>query len=205
MMSPAQQRIKRSETLSVFPGRVIETRRKHMAMKGIELARKAGINPRTLDAIEKGRIKSPSIDSLTAIANALGISVASLFVNENKGISEYLFLTGDQKGQETLEFPKAGFRVVCYTPLVSDLFVGKVILKGEANIEHRILPTSGMIFVQVIIGKLVVNFDGKDQLIREGNYTFFNGSFPHSFHNPQFKETAFLLITTPSFLVSKSN
>lgn len=203
MMSPIQYRDKSKTPSSILPGRIIEMRRKQLAFKGIELARLARINPRTLDAIEKGRIKSPSIENLSAIANALGVSVASLFVNENTE-NGFLFLSGDQKGQETLEFPKAGFRVVCYTPMVRNLFAGKVILKGETRIEHKTLPTTGMIFVQAIMGKLSVQFDGKDHLVREGNYAFFDGCFPHSFYNPQFKESTFLLVTTPSFLSSNS-
>ncbi|MBI3998980.1 MAG: helix-turn-helix domain-containing protein [Candidatus Omnitrophica bacterium] len=191
------------EKIKVAPGFVIHRKRELLGWRGVELAKRAGINPRTLEAIEKGRIKSPSIESLVAVANALEVSVASLFVGESTETG-CLFLRGDQKGQVTLEFPKAGFRIVCYTPMVRNLFAGKVILKGETRIEHKILPTAGMIFVQAIMGKLSVQFDGKDHWVREGNYAFFDGCFPHSFYNPQFKESTFLLVTTPSFLSSNS-
>lgn len=183
----------------IFPGRAIQERRKLLGWRGVELAKRSGINSRTLDAIEKGRIKSPSLQSLEAVSEALGISVASLFVTEEtKQLG--LFTSGDQKGQHVLEFPKNGFRVVCYTPMIPHLFSGKVIVKAETRIEPKALPTSGSIFVQPIMGKLSIHFDGKDYLIREGNYAFFDGYFPHSFSNPQIKESTFLLVTTPSFL-----
>ncbi len=189
--------------LLIFPGKTIRSRREVLGWKGVELAKRSGINSRTLDAIEKGRIKSPSLKNLEALANSLGISVASLFIaEETKPLG--LFVSGDQKGQHTLEFPKHGFRVVCYAPIQPHLFAGKVIVKAQTRIEHRTLPTSGSIFVQPILGKLSVHFDGKDHVIREGNYAFFDGAFPHSFFNPQIKESTFLLITTPSFLALRS-
>lgn len=185
--------------LTAAPGRAIRNRRETLGWKAIELSRKAGINPRTLDAIEKGRIESPSLRNLESLARALGISTASLFSNHETD-QERIFLGGNQKGQHTLEFQKFGFRVVCYTPLVQQFFVGKVILQGEKRIEHKVLPTSGMILAQVIMGKLSVHFEDKEHLIREGNYAFFDGCFPHYFYNPQYKECTFLLVTAPSFL-----
>lgn len=187
--------------LAVAPGLVIRHRRELLKWKAVELARKSGINPRTLDAIEKGRIESPSLRNLESLARALGISTASLF-STSESDHDCFFLGGNQKGQHTLEFQKHGFRVVCYTPLVPHFFMGKVILQGETKIEQKVLPTSGMILTQVIIGKLAVHFEGKDHLIREGNYAFFDGNFPHYFHNPQYKDCSFLLVTAPSFLAT---
>ncbi len=190
--------------LEVAPGQVIRRRRQLLGWKAVELARKSGLNPRTLDAIEKGRIESPSLRSLVSLAHALGVSAASLF-STHESDQDRFFLGGNQKGQHTLEFQKYGFRVVCYTPLVPNFFVGKVILHGESKIEQKVLPTSGMILVQVIMGKLMVHFEDKEHLIREGNYAFFDGCFPHHFQNPQYKECTFLLVTAPSFLTLGQN
>ncbi len=181
------------------PGQVIRRQRELLGWRSVELARKAGVNPRTLDAIEKGRIESPSLRNLESISSALGISIASLFfINEDN--SDLFYMGGNQKGQHTIEFGKHGFRVVCYTPLIPTLFVGKVIIQGETKIDNKALPTTGMIFVQTIMGKLSVHFDSKEQLIKEGNYAFFDGCFPHYFQNSQYKECTFLLATAPSFL-----
>lgn len=183
------------------PGKVVRYRRELLGWRAVELARRSGLNPRTLDAIEKGRIESPSIRNLQAIARALGISVAALFAERSEdGRTEGMFMGGNQKGQHVLEFPKEGIRVVCYTPFVPNIFVGKVVLKGESKIQHQSLPTSGLIFVQTIFGKLSVHVEGKEHLIREGSYAFFDGCAQHFFSNPQYKESTFLLVTAPSFL-----
>lgn len=195
---------KRDRRLNIFPGAAIRKKRELLGWKAIELAKRSGLNPRTLDAIEKGRIESPSLRNLDAVAKTLGISVAALFA-EVKAESASLFIGGNQKGLHALEFPKDVFRVVCYAPLIPHFFVGKVIVKGETRIEHRMLPTSGMIFIQTIMGKISVQLEGKEHLVREGSYAFFDGCFPHSFYNPQYKESTFLLITAPSFLSPNSN
>ena len=188
--------------IGVAPGQVIRSRRELLGWKAIELSRRSGVNPRTLDAVEKGRIETPSLKNLESIASALGISLAALF-STVQSETDRVFVGGNQKGQQTLEFQKGGFRVVCYTPLIPQLFIGKVIVKGETRIEHRTLPTVGIIFAQTIMGKLSVGFDGKDYLVREGNYVLFDGHFPHSYYNPEPKESTFLLATTPSFLTLK--
>ena len=69
---------KEKTKLSIAPGQAIRARREILGWRAVELARRSGVNPRTLDAIEKGRIESPSLRNLGAIARALGISVATL-------------------------------------------------------------------------------------------------------------------------------
>ena len=184
------------------PGLVIRERRQLLGWKSVDLAKRSGVNPRTVNAIEKGRIQTPSLKNLESISRVLGISLASLFSNsgENNGAA---FFSAGQKGHHTLDFKKDGFRVICYTPLVplvSDVFVGKVIMRSETEVKHETLPTRGMVFAQAIIGRLGLRFDGTEHLIKEGNYVFFDGRFPHTFLNPQLREATFLLVTTPSFL-----
>jgi transcriptional regulator with XRE-family HTH domain len=193
---------KKTEAASVAPGKVIRERRVLAGWKAVDLARRARINPRTLNAIEMGRIEMPSLRHLCSASEALGISVASLFADRSTD-SDDSFLLGDQKGIQTAIFHKSGFQLVSYTPLVRQLFVGKVILKGHAKIDQRTLPVSGRAFAQPLIGKVTVRFDGKDHLVREGSYVFLDGAFPHSYHNPGQRDCSFLLVTSPSFMVKE--
>lgn len=192
----AQDRLRRS----LHPGKVIRDTRRLLGWKSIDLARRAGINPQTANAIEIGRIKNPALKSLEAMAHALGLSMAALFSNVQPPAERTMVVHGNQKGHHTLEFPKAGFRIICYLPFLADLFIGKVVVSGGTAIEHNILPTRGFVFVQAIIGKLGVRISGEDHLIREGHYLFFDAGVPHGYFNPQMRESTFLLTAVPSFL-----
>ncbi|OGW79616.1 MAG: hypothetical protein A3G33_07425 [Omnitrophica bacterium RIFCSPLOWO2_12_FULL_44_17] len=190
-------------TSVINPGDVIRRRRLALELREIDLAKAAGIQPGTLDAIEKGRVKNPSVSFLCSIAQALGISVASLFSEIEEGRDHRIF-TGNQKGVHVLEFPKNGARIICYTPIEAGYFVGKVLLRPGAKIERKLLATKGHCFAQSIIGKLILEFDKKEYVVKEGDYVCFEGQFPYSFNNSQMKETSFLLITIPSFLAAGS-
>ena len=183
---------------SLHPGQTIRRRRQLLGWKSIELARRSGINPRTVNAIEFGRIKNPSLKGLESLAHTLGISMAALFSSVCPE-SDSVLLAGNQKGHHTIEFPKAGFRVICYLPFLTDLFIGKVIMNGHTTIDHTTLPTRGLVFVQAIIGKLGVRIDGTDHLVKEGNYLFFDAGVPHVYCNLHLREHTFLLVAAPSF------
>jgi len=55
-------------------------RRERLAagMKAVDLARAAGIDPRTLSALETGAAKNPTLNTLESIARVLRIPVARL-------------------------------------------------------------------------------------------------------------------------------
>ena len=58
-------------------GERVRTEREKLSISGRELAKRAQISPSFLSDIEKGRTK-PSLDTLTAISKALGVSVSDL-------------------------------------------------------------------------------------------------------------------------------
>lgn len=57
---------------------MIRELRKKQGISQSELARRAGIRQGVLSYIESGRTKHPRIDTLSAIARALGVSVDKL-------------------------------------------------------------------------------------------------------------------------------
>lgn len=60
-------------------GRQIRLRREQRGISGAELARRAGLSKATLSGLESGR-SNPTIDTLDAVAVALGIPLADLLV-----------------------------------------------------------------------------------------------------------------------------
>jgi transcriptional regulator with XRE-family HTH domain len=57
---------------------LIKRLRRRLGITQSELARRAGIRQGVLSYIENGRTKHPRIDTLAAIANALGVTVDEL-------------------------------------------------------------------------------------------------------------------------------
>ena len=57
---------------------MIRELRENRGWSQTELARRAGIRQGVLSYIENGRTKNPRIDTLAAIASALGVSVQKL-------------------------------------------------------------------------------------------------------------------------------
>ena len=57
---------------------MIKRLRRKLGITQTELARRAGIRQGVLSYIENGRTKHPRIDTLAAIANALGVTIEDL-------------------------------------------------------------------------------------------------------------------------------
>ena len=57
---------------------MIKQLREKLGLTQTELARRAGIKQGVLSYIETGRTKHPRIDTMTAIAHALGVTVEKL-------------------------------------------------------------------------------------------------------------------------------
>lgn len=68
----------RMENPNVLLGKRIAETRRQRGWKKADLARKAGISASYVTRIERGAYERPSIDQITAIADALGVHVASL-------------------------------------------------------------------------------------------------------------------------------
>lgn len=179
---------------------VIRTLRKEKKMSGVSLcAQSEGLDPRTLTALEKGRIKNPSIKTLQSAAKGLGVTVSELFRRAETLQDHYLY-QGSQKGLCQLDFPLFGVRMVSFTPFVNDFFCGKLILGPRKKIDQTFLKSPLSIFVSVIFGRFEVVVESRPANLREGDNLFFNGILRHSFYNPLERESVMLFITSPSFL-----
>ena len=174
--------------------------RKKRGLSGVELCRRAGdLDPRTLTALEKGRIRNPSIKTLQSLARGMGMTISALFREEELEQPRY-FAQGSQKGAFHLDFGTKGVKIVSFTPLIRDFFCGKLILSPKARITQAFLSIATPLYVSMLIGRMEVTVEEKRSLLKEGDNLFFHGVFRHSFYNPSHKEAAFLLVAAPSFL-----
>jgi DNA-binding XRE family transcriptional regulator len=197
--------VEKKASQSVFDERVnvqatIRKMRKEKGLAGVELCKRAqDLDPRTLTALEKGRIKNPSIKTLESVARGLNVTISDLF-RQTEAESESYYYSGGPKGAYHMEFPSWGVKVISYTPLTRHFFCGKLILAGRKKMDQTLLKHPLPVFISVMAGKVEITVETKKTLLREGDNLFFNGILQHSFYNPLERESALLLVTAPSFL-----
>lgn len=169
-------------------------------LSGADLCRSAGdLDAKTLTAVEKGRIKNPSIRTLQSLARGLGISVADLFRRAEMGSSNG-FYQGTQKGAYQMEFSRKGIKIVSFTPLVRDFFCGKMIFSSKKTLDETILNHKLPVFISVLIGRFQIDIENQTMVLKEGDNLFFNGMLKHSFTNLLHRESVLWMVTAPSFL-----
>lgn len=180
-------------------GYAIRQMRISREIKGADLCRKAGdLDPRTLNAIEKGRIKNPSLRTLQSVAGGLGVLVSDIFRQEEMAKDCY-FYQGTQKGAYEVAFPSLGIKAVGFTPFIKDFFFGKLIVGARREFKETLLNHPHPIFVSALMGRFEAEIEERKIELREGENIFFKGSLRHSFFNPLRKDSVLLMMTAPSF------
>jgi transcriptional regulator with XRE-family HTH domain len=186
------------EEREIRVGAVVRRLREETHLSAAELCRRSGaIDPRTLSAVEKGRIRNPSVETLQAIAKGLGCLVRDLFTEAELGQGES-FVVGSQKGVFKIEFPRLGIKVVSATPVVGDFFCGKLILEPLRGVEGELPWGSHPLFFEVVMGKIEFEIEGRKMVLREGENLFLRGGLHHAIRNPLNRESAVWVVTAPS-------
>lgn len=183
-------------------GKKIRELREKAAISGAELCRRSGgVDPRTLNAIEKGRIRTPSIDILQAIAGGLGCLVRDLFTQAELEVSQN-YHVGSSKGVFQVEFPKAGVKIISLTPAIPQFFCGKMILPARGKVEGQLPIRSCPVFIEVVMGRIEFLIEPERVVLKEGENLLFNGGMEHQIHNPLNRESVVWMVTAPSFFRS---
>lgn len=196
------QERKKSEKIDI--GKTIREIRFEKKLSGADLCRRSKeLDPRTLTALEKGRIKNPSVRTLQAVAQGLDITVGELFRHAELGFDRYFFYQGSQKGAYNIQFPTAGVKAVSFTPFIEDFFCGKLIIGARKHVESTFFEHPCPIYISTLVGKLEVKIESRKVVLKEGENLFFHGILEHSFYNPLQRESVLMLITTPSLFKGK--
>jgi transcriptional regulator with XRE-family HTH domain len=181
-------------------GRIVRRLRDEKGLSGAELCRRGrGIEPKTLVALEKGRIRNPSIATLEALARGFGMTVSDLFRRGELADENYFYL-GTQKGAFRMDFPAQGVQLISFTPLVEGFFCGKIILESGKSFDETLFLQQGVFFLMVLVGQVEGTVEGRKVLLKEGNNLFFSGEMKFRFSHPSQRNTTLSLVTTPSCL-----
>ena len=185
---------------SLDVGRIVRRLREEKGLSGAELCRRGkGIHPKTLVALEKGRIRNPSIVTLEALAKGFGITVSDLFRKGELGDEKYFYL-GTQKGAFRMDLPVKGVQLISFTPLAEEFFCGKLILESGRSFEETLFAQEGAFFIMVLVGQVEGDVEGRKVLLKEGSNLFFSGGMKFRFSNPFQRNATLSLVTAPSCL-----
>ena len=199
-MAKIETSVKTRRNHKIDLGPAVRALRLDKKLSGVELCRRAeDLDTRTLTAVEKGRIRNPSLKTLHSLARGLGISVSDIFRFAEMKIHSNFYL-GTQKGVYQLTFQAIGCKIVSLTPFVKDFFCGKLIIAPGKRVDRTLLNHSGPMYVSNLVGQTEIQVEDKKVLLKEGGNLFFNAGFRHSFFNPLHRESVLLVITAPSFL-----
>lgn len=178
-------------------GAVLRQIRLAHGLTQVTLAKQSGIDPRTITAIEKGRILNPSLINLKRLTQALGITLRDLFGRLEAEESSSLWV-GNQSGEFEIDLPHQHARLISYLPPNMPFGAGKLILGSKGKIDPTTFPLVGTLFLQVVLGKMELNLEGREILLREGQNCFFNGRLRYTLSNPVWRAaTALLFCATP--------
>ncbi len=196
---------KRKTVRPLDVGQMVRRLRTEKGLSGVELCRRGkGIDPKTLVALEKGRIRNPSIVTLEALAKGFGMTVSDLFRRAEFDQRDY-FSMGSQKGLYKIDLPAQGIQLISFTPLLEELFCGKMILEGQKQFDEKLFggAGSGAFFIMTLIGQLEGEVEGKKVALKEGDNLYFYGGMKFRLANALQRNSTLLLVTAPSCLRTK--
>jgi transcriptional regulator with XRE-family HTH domain len=181
-------------------GPMVRRLREERGLSGVAFCRRGGgIDPKTLVALEKGRIRNPSIATLEALAKGFGMTVSDLFRRAEFDQRDY-FSLGSQKGLYKIDLPSQGIQMISFTPLIEELFCGKMILEGQKQFDEKLFVGGGSFFIMTLIGQFEGEIEGRKVVLKEGDNLYFFGGMRFCLANALQRNSTLLLVAVPSCL-----
>lgn len=164
-----------------------------------ELSQKSGLSASFIGQIERDET-SPSVRSLKALTDALGIKLVDLFNGiEQNGSASSPVVTPDKRRR--IEYPGYGVQMYLLTPDTNrDLQLILIIAEPGGSTGEGLYSHEGEEAGLILSGSLYVQIGDKEYYLREGDSLSFKCSTPHRWEN-RGKTTSISVwaITPPSF------
>jgi len=162
-------------------GREIRAKRAQLGITIMELANAAGISISMLSKVENGGI-SPSLDTLQALASALGVPLTALFRRfDDKGRAAFV------KAGEGISACRRGVRAGRQYNLLGSLgsSTGDIVVEpylvtlSRSSDEFPASRHDGMEFLYMLEGEIVYRHGGTFYPMTPGDSLFFDAGCPH--------------------------
>jgi len=171
-------------------GKNIKSMRKKKGLTLQELAEKSAISATAISAIERN-VSSPTVNTLSAIGQALGESLSSLL---GESETSYVLTRSDNRVRLASDVRNADFLSLAsgipgqrFQPTLSIIKAGTT--SGEDYIAHRADE-----FFLVVKGTLEVELNGESIRMEEGDSLYFRGNTPYRWQNTADRETHLLIV-----------
>ena len=179
--NPHAVREQREKNLEVAIGRQVRDLRKRQRMTGSELAQQTGLSVGMLSKIENGVI-SPSLNTMSALANALGVPLVQLF----SGFEEPRGAMHVKAGQGA-EIERAGTRAGHQYNLLGHIGSNNSGVVVEPYLltltdESERFPTfqhEGIEFLYILEGRVSYRHGDQTYLLEPGDALLFDSDAPH--------------------------
>jgi transcriptional regulator with XRE-family HTH domain len=163
----------------------------------VQLGEHAGLSPALLSKIERGQL-FPTLPTLLRIALVFGVSL-NYFFKEDSDRPVHAVVRKkdrirlpDKKGRQS---PAYHFESLDYPVSESKLNGYYVEIEAEDDpSEPHEHPGAEIIYV--LSGELVVNFDGEDFTLGEGDSMYFESTHPHSYRRNGSAPCAAIVVVT---------
>lgn len=161
-------------------GVILKAYREKTGLNQAEIAKRAHISTSMLSQVERS-VVSPSIDTLCAVCNALGMDITHLF----RSISDTHQVRVLRKG-ERLKNRGNGVRyeqlvVNMDASLPAEMFLLEVAPHQKIGLSEQ--GHEGTEMGYVLSGSALLIINGREYILTQGDSVTFNASLPHSLQN----------------------
>ena len=164
-------------------GARIKSLRLERLLQQRQLAEKADLAPSMVSQIESGRL-TPSLNTLRRIADALGVTIATLFDGQPAGRIQV---------SRRKEYPVVSFggSTEQWSVLGAGLFEGRIRAvvstlgpraKGIAT-DKVVIKPGQMKLVYVLDGRVALQYNGERHALEAGDSALLDGGTPHGWEN----------------------
>jgi quercetin dioxygenase-like cupin family protein len=178
-------------------GGKIRTLRLKKKMGLVELGKHSGLSPAMLSKIERGQL-FPTLPTLLRIALVFGVGLEHFFVDEERPMVAVVrkrdrLRMPDRPGAtapayffESLDYPVTDRKLQAFYVEFPE--------PSKASEPHR---HAGAELIYVLRGRLVVNVDGEDTGLDEGDAMYFDPEAPHSYRREGWSPCAAIVVVAP--------
>ncbi len=174
----AQQQFQ-TTALNKYIGQTIKELRNDHNLTIAEVSKLVGISRGMLSKIENG-LTSTSMDTLEQLANALGVTLSSLFQGYNKPIEAAQFVKKGKGLEVVRRGTKSGhtYHLLAYEQGPNKVFEPFLISLEEAE-EFSAFEHTGIEFIYMIEGEVEYLVGDETFVLEPGDSLTFNAEMPH--------------------------